>query len=55
MPLFLYALEEIKIDIKPATYNDVKDYMKKIMDKMQLATECIIICLIYLEKVIIQA
>ncbi len=28
--------------------------MRKVMDKMQLATECIIISLIYLEKIMIK-
>ena len=54
MPMFLYVLEEIRHDVSPATTGDLIMYMKKIMDKMQLATECIIISLIYLEKMMIK-
>ena len=34
MPLFLYSLEEIHHDIKPATVPDLIAFVKKIFDKM---------------------
>ncbi|CDW84264.1 cyclin-y-like protein [Stylonychia lemnae] len=53
MPLFLYSLEEIEYIEKPAAEGDLILFMRKIFEKMQLASECIIISLIYLEKVMI--
>lgn len=53
MPLFLYVLEDIEYVEKPAAEGDLILFMRKILDKMQLATECIIISLIYLEKMMI--
>lgn len=54
MPLFLYVLEEIEHVIKPATQSELIAFMKRIFDKMQLAVECVIISLIYLEKIVVQ-
>lgn len=53
MPLFLYVLEEIPYHEKPCAEGDLILFMRKIFDKMQLATECIIVTLIYLEKIMI--
>jgi len=53
MPLFLYCLEEIEYVEKPAAEGDLILFMRKILEKMQLASECIIITLIYLEKLMI--
>jgi hypothetical protein len=53
MPLFLYSLEDVPYVDKPCTEGDLILFMRKIFDKMQLATECIIVTLIYLEKVMI--
>lgn len=53
MPLFLYVLEEIEYEVKPAAEGDLILFVIKIFEKMQLATECIIISLIYLEKLMI--
>lgn len=53
MPLFLYVLEEIEYEDKPCAEGDLIMFMRKIFEKMQLATECIIVTLIYLEKVMI--
>lgn len=55
MPLFLYSLEEIENIIKPASLLDLIDFMKQVFDKMQLAVECVIISLIYLEKIVVHA
>jgi hypothetical protein len=54
MPLFLYSLEEIHHEIKPCTVPDLIAFVKKIFDKMQLATECVIISLIYIEKIMMK-
>jgi hypothetical protein len=53
MPLFLYVLEEIEYREQPCAEGDLILFMRKIFEKMQLATECIIVTLIYLEKVMI--
>lgn len=50
MPLFIYTYEKVIEPIKPCTEADVLKFMRKIFDTMQLATECILISLIYLEK-----
>ena len=39
--------------VAPCTTEELVEFMKKIYDKMQLTTECIIISLIYLEKLMI--
>jgi hypothetical protein len=51
MPLFVYVLEKIEYKEKIVAEGDVILYIRKIFDKMQLATECVIISLIYLEKI----
>ena len=53
MPLFLYALEDVEFEVKQITDGDVILFMRRIFEKMQLATECLIIAVIYLEKVMI--
>lgn len=53
MPLFLYVLEDVPYKEKACNEGDLILFMRKIFDKMQLATECIIVTLIYLEKVMI--
>lgn len=53
MPLFLYVLEEIPYEEKPCSEDIIIKYMRRIFEKMQLATECIIVTLIYLEKIMI--
>jgi hypothetical protein len=53
MPLFLYVLEDLPYEEKACNDGDLILFMRKIFDKMQLATECIIVTLIYLEKVMI--
>lgn len=53
MPLFLYVLEPIEYIEKQCAEGDVILFIKKIFEKMQLATECVIIMLIYLEKIMI--
>ena len=51
MPLFIYSYEKIVEPVKSCTEGDILAFMRKIFDKMQLATECIIVSLIYLEKI----
>lgn len=51
MPLFIYTYEKIIEPIRPCKDGDILKFMRKVIDKMQLATECIIISLIYLEKI----
>ena len=53
MPLFLYVLEEIPYEEKPCSEDILIKFMRRIFEKMQLANECIIVTLIYLEKVMI--
>lgn len=53
MPLFIYNLEEIEYVEKKVAEGDLILFMRKIFETMQLATECIIISLIYLEKIMI--
>ncbi len=55
MPLFIYMLEEIEFKVDPCTIGSLLLFMRKTFDKMQLATECIIISLIYIEKLMIMS
>lgn len=50
MPLFIYTYEKVIEPIKPCTEADVLKFIRKIFDTMQLATECILVSLIYVEK-----
>ena len=51
MPLFIYTYQKVIEPIKPCNEADVLKFMRKIFDKMQLATECILVSLIYIEKI----
>lgn len=53
MPLFIYAYDKVIEPVRPCIEQDILKFMRKVFDKMQLATECIIVALIYLEKIII--
>lgn len=55
MPLFMYVLEEIEYKEKRVAEGDIILFMRKIFEKMQLATECILISLIYLEKIMLKS
>jgi hypothetical protein len=55
MPLFMYMLEEIEYVEKKVAEGDIILFVRKIFEKMQLATECILISLIYLEKIMLNA
>ena len=53
MPLFLYCLEQTTIAEEHVSVGDLILFMRKIIDRLQLATECIVISLIYLEKMML--
>ncbi len=55
MPLFMYVLEEIEYKEKKIAEGDIILFMRRVFEKMQLATECILISLIYLEKIMLNA
>ena len=55
MPLFMYVLEDIEYVEKKVAEGDIILFVRKIFEKMQLATECILISLIYLEKIMLTA
>lgn len=50
MPLFYFNFTEIEYQDEPPSAEDVSKFMQLIIDRMQLATECIVISLIYIEK-----
>jgi hypothetical protein len=50
MPLFYFNFEPVSYQPKAPSFEDVVAFMKLVIDNMQLATECILISLIYLEK-----
>ena len=50
MPLFIYTYEQVIVPIRPCSEADVLKFMRKVFEKMQLATECIMVSLIYLER-----
>ena len=53
MPFFYYTHEPVKYRQKEATHANVYKFMRYIIDNMRLATECIVISLIYLEKLML--
>jgi len=53
MPLFYYYFEKIDHQEKVCTAHELIRFMRHIMDRMQCSTECIVISLIYIEKVMV--
>jgi hypothetical protein len=51
----MYVLEEIEYKEKKIAEGDIILFMRRVFEKMQLATECILISLIYLEKIMLNA
>lgn len=51
MPLFIYSYDKVVQPVEPCTQDTVLLFIRKIFDKMQLATECIVVSLIYIEKI----
>ena len=49
MPIFYFNFEKIRYEEEDPTELSVIEFMKFVIDNMQLATECIVICLIYIE------
>ena len=54
MPLFQYQIEKIPYVEKHPTSQDVMRFIRSMMDKMQLTTECVVIGLIYLELIMLK-
>ena len=53
MPLFHFYFEKVQYEETITEVEDVMRFIRDIMDKMQLTTECIVIGLIYLEKIML--
>jgi len=53
MPLFSFFFEKVAYEDVHPNVDDVIRFLRNVMDKMQLTTECIVIGLIYLEKVML--
>lgn len=49
LPIFYFNLEVVPYQEEDASLQEVIKFMRHIMDRMQLATECIVISLIYIE------
>ena len=50
MPLFYFDFESVAYKESSVTHSDVVKFIKYVIDRMQLCTECIVISLIYIEK-----
>ena len=50
MPLFIYSYDKIVDPVHPCSKNEIFMFYRKIFDIMQLATECIVVSLIYIER-----
>ncbi|CAI2362010.1 unnamed protein product [Moneuplotes crassus] len=50
LPVFLYGLERVEYKIENCTPEDIQNLIKSIFDELQLAIECILIMLIYIER-----
>jgi hypothetical protein len=50
MPIFYFNFTKIDYQAQEPTEQSVIEFMKFVIDNMQLATECIVISLIYIEK-----
>ena len=52
-PIFLYCLEKVEYDVKEWTHEEIIEFIKRIFVDMQLAIECILIMLIYIERLMV--
>jgi len=50
MPLFYFNFEEVPYETVACTRLDIENFMRSVIDRMQLSSECIMITLIYIEK-----
>ena len=50
-PLFYFNFKMVEYKPIPCEQQDIVKFMRSVIDRMQLATECIVICLIYIEKI----
>lgn len=50
MPIFLYSLQKIEYEAKMCSPEDIMKFIKRIFVDLQLAIECILIMLIYIER-----
>ena len=55
MPLFYFVFERVEYELQECNWSDITKFMRMVVDQMQLATECIVISLIYLEKLMREA
>ena len=53
LPVFIYDYQRVVKPVVPCTEAQILLYYRKIFNTMQLATECIIVSLIYLERLIL--
>ena len=53
MPLFIYSLEEVPCDPDAINEGDLIKFYRHVFITMDLATECIVISLIYLEQFLV--
>ncbi len=49
LPIFYFNFEVVPYEQEEATLQEIIKWMRHIIDRMQLATECIVISLIYIE------
>lgn len=49
-PLTSYKIEKVKLKFKPPTIDDISHFIRRFYVKAMLSSECIIICLIYVER-----
>ena len=50
MPIFLYGLEKVEYEVEECSPEDIAKFIKVIFVDLQLAIECILIMLIYIER-----
>ena len=55
MPLFVYAFEEVPFKVRQIGEGDLIKFYRHMFDTMQLATECVVISLIYLEQFLLNS
>jgi hypothetical protein len=53
MPYFVYNVEKIEFNPKEPTHEDIHKFIENIFVKLNLVDECLVITLIYLEKIMV--
>lgn len=50
LPGVMFTLREVRCQPKPPTVDEIYEFIKTLFNKAQLSSECSLVCLIYVER-----